>query len=109
MVADVFYDDTYWATAGEGAWSTSGELSVAEASLGDSLIGTGFPYDRRSHAAEYLRAARRCSRSGATSGDGCAARPGRGRCRAVRGFWEYGLGQWDVAAGILLVREAGVW
>ena len=109
VVADVFYDDTYWAAAGEGAWSTSGELSVAEAPLAESLIGTGFPYDRRSHAGEYLKtleavleAGRDVRRMGAAALDLAAVAAGR-----FGGFWEYGLGQWDVAAGILLVREAG--
>ena len=53
VVADVFHDDMYWAVAGKGAWSTSG-VEVAEAPLAESLVGTGFPYDRRSHATEYL-------------------------------------------------------
>ena len=109
VVADVFHDDTYWASVGEGAWSTSGGLNVAEAPLADSLIGTGFPYDRRSHAGEYLRAleavlesGRDVRRMGAAALDLAAVAAGR-----FGGFWEYGLGPWDVAAGILLVREAG--
>jgi myo-inositol-1(or 4)-monophosphatase len=109
VVADVFHDDMYWAVAGKGAWSTSGELEVAEAPLAESLVGTGFPYDRRSHAAEYLRAleavleaGRDVRRMGSAALDLAAVAAGR-----FGGFWEYGLGPWDVAAGILLVREAG--
>ena len=109
VVADVFHDDTYWAVAGIGAWSTSGELRVADAPLAESLIGTGFPYDRRSHADEYLMAlkavletSRDVRRMGSAALDLAAVAAGR-----LGGFWEYGLGPWDVAAGILLVQEAG--
>lgn len=75
----------------------------------DSLLVTGFAYDRAERADFYLARFKsfliRCHdvrRSGAASLDLAWVAAGR-----VDGFWEYGLSPWDVAAGWLLVSEAG--
>jgi myo-inositol-1(or 4)-monophosphatase len=112
VVVDVVRDLTYRAVVGEGAWCDARPLRVStitEPAL--ALMGTGFPFKAPAsdRLEEYLDQFRRVMR--ATSGirrAGSAAldlaHVAEGR---LDGFWEIGLAAWDVAAGILLVREAG--
>jgi myo-inositol-1(or 4)-monophosphatase len=112
VVVDVVRGFTYRAAAGEGAWCDDRPLrvsAVSDPSL--ALMGTGFPFKAPAseRLEEYLDQFRRIMR--ATSGirrAGSAAldlaHVAEGR---LDGFWEIGLAAWDVAAGILLVREAG--
>ena len=77
--------------------------------VADSLLVTGFAYDRAERADFYLARFKsfllRCHdvrRSGSAALDMAWVAAGR-----ADGFWEYGLSPWDVAAGWLLVSEAG--
>jgi myo-inositol-1(or 4)-monophosphatase len=77
--------------------------------LEDALMGTGFPFREVGHLDDYLRMFK--SVTMATSG---IRRPGAAAldlawvaCGRIDGFWEIGLSPWDIAAGALLVREAG--
>ena len=77
--------------------------------LEDSLMATGFPFREVEHLDQYLTMFRNVTK--ATSG---IRRPGAAAldlawvaCGRVDGFWEIGLSPWDMAAGALLVREAG--
>ena len=77
--------------------------------IGDAVLATGFPYDRHQRADElltYVRAfmmrARGIRRFGAATLDMAYVACGR-----MDGFWEFGLQPWDVAAGTLLIAEAG--
>ena len=77
--------------------------------LEEALLVTGFPYDRRervdwylSFVREFLIRSRGLRRAGAAAMDFVALATG-----AVDAYWEFGLSPWDVAAGILLVQEAG--
>ena len=109
-VFDAVQGHAYTATRGGGAWCADERLSVSETStLDKSLLVTGFPYDRREHADRYLRyvrafmiASQGLRRAGAASMDFVALATGR-----VDGYWEFNLNAWDVAAGVLLVIEAG--
>jgi len=100
----------YTATRGQGAWCEGERISVSDtAELGRALLVTGFPYDRREHVDRYLHYVRRfliesqgLRRAGAAAMDFVALAAGR-----VDGYWEFGLNPWDVAAGVLLVSEAG--
>ncbi len=81
----------------------------ARQQLADSVIGTGIPYRERGDHPEYLKllaavmgATAGVRRMGAASLDLAYVAAGR-----YDGFFEIGLSPWDVAAGILLVREAG--
>lgn len=95
---------------GGGAWLGEQRLEVSTISApADALIGTGFPYNDFARLDEYLAQLRRVTE--ATSG---VRRPGAAAldlaavaCGAFDGFWEQRLSAWDIAAGILLVREAG--
>lgn len=102
--------ETFTAWKNGGAWLNGSQISVsAAASLADSLIATGFPYydfkrlgrfmDSLSH---FCRTTHGIRRLGSASVDLAYVACGR-----FEAFYEYGLHPWDVAAGILLVREAG--
>jgi myo-inositol-1(or 4)-monophosphatase len=102
--------ETYTASRGGGAWHGERRLSVsAIRDPGFALIGTGFPFKDTSRMAEYLRQFSRVAghtsgirRPGAASLDLADVAAGR-----FDGFWEQQLSAWDIAAGTLLVREAG--
>lgn len=110
VVLDVARDVVYTAAAGHGAWLGDQQLTVSViSSPQDALIGTGFPFKQLDLLPEYLRQFDAVLRS--TSGirrAGSAALDlvdvARGR---FDGFWELHLAPWDVAAGTLIVREAG--
>ncbi len=110
VVVDVLRDDVFAAAAGEGCTLNGRPIRVSDRTdIGSSLLVTGFPYDRRERAALYtaavtdvLRVARGIRRLGTASLDFAWVAAGR-----FDGYWEFGLKPWDVAAGILLVREAG--
>jgi myo-inositol-1(or 4)-monophosphatase len=103
-------DDLYAAGRGLGATCNGEPLRVsAPAPLGQALIGTGFPYDIWTKPAVPLRLfsavlgkARGVRRFGAAALDLAYVAAGR-----FDGYFELGLYPWDVAAGILLVQEAG--
>lgn len=98
------------ASRGGGAWLGDQRLSVSSISApADALIGTGFPFTDFDHLEEYIGQLRRViqetsgiRRPGAAALDLAAVASG-----AFDGFWEQRLSAWDIAAGIVLVREAG--
>ena len=114
LVAGVVYnpinDECYWAEKGQGAYLNDRRLRVsARRRLGDALLGCGAPFkghgDTRGFVDELtilLPKIAGIRRNGAASLDLAYVASGR-----FEGFWEYGLKPWDVAAGIVLVREAG--
>lgn len=101
---------TWSARRGRGAWCEGRRLRVTSArTLAESLLATGFPYDRATRAPELLAPARRCleqarglRRMGSAAMDLVDVARG-----SFDGFWESDLSPWDLAAGVLLVREAG--
>ena len=110
VVADVPNGDIYAAELYGGAFKNNKMISVSQQNkLADSLIATGFPYYDFSKNEEYLnvlgklmqntRGIRRC---GAASLDLCYTASG-----TFDAFFEFGLSPWDVAAGALIVQEAG--
>jgi myo-inositol-1(or 4)-monophosphatase len=110
VVLHVEPDDHYSATRGGGAWLGGRRLMVSRtADPAHALVGTGFPFKHLDRLAEYQRQFATVTR--ATSGIrrvGSAALDlawvAAGRFDA---FWELMLAPWDIAAGLLLVREAG--
>ena len=109
-IVDVPSGDTYTASRSGGAWH--GERRLAVSTIEDpafALIGTGFPFKDTSRIEEYLEQFRRVAartagirRPGAASLDLVDVAAGR-----FDGFWEQWLSAWDIAAGVLLIREAG--
>ena len=110
VVIDVPLGEVFTASAGGGAFRDGEQVSVSP--IDDpqrALIGTGFPFTRVEDIAPYLeqlarvmRGAAGVRRAGAAALDLAAVACGR-----FEAFWEPRLSPWDIAAGILLVREAG--
>src|ERR1700722_577943 len=114
IVAGLIYeplrDESFWAEKGVGAYVNDRRLRVsARRQLADAVIGTGIPFREHGDHPTYLRTLAAVMavtsgvrRPGAASLDLAYVAAGR-----FDGFWEFGLQPWDMAAGILLVREAG--
>lgn len=115
VVYDPLRDETFHAAHGHGAWLSTREQPArrlqtsAATELLHSLLATGFPYDRHTSEldnlaqfAAFLKRARGLRRCGAAALDLAYVAAGR-----LDGYWEYKLSSWDVAAGVLLVQEAG--
>ena len=110
MIYAPYLREFFWGAAGCGA--VLGERALAVSRRGDldaALLATGFPYDLRTNPHNNLREwshlAVRCRglrRAGAASLDLAYVAAGR-----YDAFWEFRLRPWDLAAGALLVREAG--
>lgn len=114
-VLDPVRPELFHAERGGGAWmeDASGErrrIHVSDAAgLDGALLVTGFPFRRLDRLEEYLRSfrellARSCGvrRDGSAALDLCYVAAGR-----LDGFWERGLSAWDLAAGAILMEEAG--
>lgn len=102
-------DEMFSAEKGRGASLNNKRIEVSgQEKLGDSLVVTGFPYDiaKRAdfarHFTEMLLATRAVRRDGSAAIDLAYVAAGR-----FDGFWEEGLNPWDIAAGVLLIKEAG--
>ena len=110
VVLEVANDELFWAVEGGGAWLDDQKLQVSTISDPSmSLIATGFPYSHFDLVDQYLALLKSLMqkthgirRPGAASYDLCCVAAGR-----VEGFYEYGLSPWDVAAGALIIKEAG--
>ena len=110
VVYDPTRNDLFTASRGRGAFLNDQRIRVSRrVRLGDALIGTGFPFRRFHHIDVYLAILREVMqkapgvrRPGAASLDLAYVAAGR-----LDGFWEFGLSPWDMAAGALLILEAG--
>lgn len=109
-VFDPFRNELFFALRGEGAFLNGRPIKVSKiVSLSDALLATGFPYDCREKADEYLAVFKKfmmrvqgLRRAGAAAIDLCYVACGR-----FDGYWENNLNAWDKAAGMLIIREAG--
>lgn len=109
-VIDAFRRVEYTAAANRGARCGDRPMRISPCSdLSEALVGTGFAYDRRERPDVYLRPFKavmeRCQglrRGGAAALELALLADGR-----LDAFWEFNLKRWDVAAGVLLIREAG--
>lgn len=110
VVYDPNLDEMYTAEKGKGATLNRRKIRVSESSkLIESLLVTGFPYNLRddpteiiTHFNNFLMEAQAVRRLGSAALDMCYVACGR-----MDGFWEISLQPWDMAAGVLLVEEAG--
>lgn len=114
VIYDPLRDECFFAARGEGAFlqgnGQTTRMQVSTASeLVNSLLATGFPYDRHTSEQDnlaqtraFLKRAQGLRRAGAAALDMAYVAAGR-----LDGYWEYKLNSWDVAAGALLVQEAG--
>lgn len=110
VIYNPVYDELFTATKGGGASLNGSRLSVSSRRpLEKALLGTGFPYDCASDPVNnfanliaFQKKARGIRRAGAAALDLAYVAAGR-----LDGFWELKLKPWDVAAGVLIIREAG--
>ena len=114
MVAGVVYqpltDELFWAVRGTGAYLNHRRMRVSSrGTMADALLATGLPYRGKPKHPAYgatleavLPRVAGVRRFGAAALDLAWVAAGR-----YDGFWEFDLEPWDVAAGLLLVREAG--
>ncbi len=110
VVYDPLREELFTATRGSGALLNDRKIRVtARKGLEGALVGTGFPYRDHRHLDAYLDMFRTIltqtagiRRPGSAALDLAYVAAGR-----FDGFWELGLAEWDLAAGALLVKEAG--
>jgi len=111
VIYDPLRQEMFTASRGEGAQLDGRRIRVSNRrQLADALIGTGFPYRRGTAGLDpymallkdVIRNAAGVRRPGAAALDLAYVAAGR-----LDGFWETGLKPWDLAAGALLIREAG--
>ena len=102
--------ELFTATRGAGAMLNDRRICVSkQKELEGALLGTGFPFKAQQHLEAYLNMFRALfpqtagiRRPGSAALDLAYIASGR-----LDGFWEIGLNTWDMAAGILLIQEAG--
>jgi myo-inositol-1(or 4)-monophosphatase len=103
-------EQSFWAAAGQGSWCNGERLQVSDCRrVADALLATGFAYDRTSRLdnnygefAWFTHRSHGVRRAGAAALDLACVAAGR-----LDGYWERGLSPWDLAAGVVLVEEAG--
>ncbi len=107
---DPLRDELFTARRGQGAWLNDRSIHVSKTPrLDRALLCTGFPYDRRTNPhnntrqfVDFLTHAQAVLRVGSAALDLANVACGR-----LDGYWEFRLNAWDMAAGVLLVNEAG--
>jgi myo-inositol-1(or 4)-monophosphatase len=110
VVYDPLQDELFWAEKGKGAFVNDTPIQVSESdTLSECLIATGFPFKAKHLLRPYLNSFeymfQSCigiRRMGAAAIDIAYVAAGR-----FGGFWELGLSPWDLAAGSVLIKEAG--
>jgi myo-inositol-1(or 4)-monophosphatase len=114
VVAGVVYefglDELFYSWKGGGAWLNGQQIFASSVpSVGQALIATGFPYTNFALIKQFMESmdyfmkhSNGLRRLGSAATDIAYVACGR-----FEGFYEYGLNPWDIAAGILLVKEAG--
>ncbi|MBC7694416.1 MAG: inositol monophosphatase [Burkholderiales bacterium] len=110
VVYEVAQNECFWAYEGGGAFLNDEKISVSQRkTLSESLIATGFPIYNFSQLDNYMNTlaylmknTHGIRRIGAAAADLCYLACGR-----VDAFFEYNLNAWDVAAGAIIVKEAG--
>jgi myo-inositol-1(or 4)-monophosphatase len=110
VIYDPLRDELFTAKRGGGAMLNNRKLRVTQPnSLKGALLGTGFPFKTDQHLDAYTGMFRslttECAgirRAGAAALDLAYVAAGR-----LDGFWEIGVMEWDIAAGVLLIKEAG--
>ncbi|HKL39523.1 MAG TPA: inositol monophosphatase family protein, partial [Cryomorphaceae bacterium] len=110
VIYDPERDECFSAAKGLGAFLNDNPIKVSgQKDMGLALLATGFPYNNKGRQMEYLKIlaevnskSRGIRRLGAAAVDMAYVACGR-----FEGFYEYGLNAWDVAAGAIIIEEAG--
>lgn len=110
VIFDPLRDELFTASRGDGAQLNDRRIRVSGArKLAGSLVGTGFPFKEPEHLETWIETFREIlTRSSGVRRAGSAALDlAHVACGRLDGFWEIGLKPWDMAAGCLLIQEAG--
>lgn len=110
VVYEVGQDECFYAWDRGGAWLNGKPIQVSkEHTLKNSLLATGFPYHDYNRLDQYMQIFTYCLKNthGLRRLGSAAADLAYVACGRYDGFFEYGLSPWDVAAGCLIVKEAG--
>lgn len=110
VIYDPLRDELFHAVRGQGAFCNQAAIHVASRmQLGDALLATGFPYRISDRLEPYLQSFRAVflNTSGIRRAGSAAIDLAYTACGRIDGFWEMGLSAWDIAAGMLIVEEAG--
>ena len=110
VIYDPNHDELFWAVHGRGAFLNGRRIHVSKIRrLRRALLATGFAYNVRNtsnnnlrHFRDFIMTSQAVRRDGVAAIDLCYVAAGR-----FDGFWELGLWPWDVAAGALILEEAG--
>ncbi len=110
VVFDPFKNELFTASRGSGAYMNDHRIRVSSRKkLTGALIGTGFPFKEQKRLELYLDTFRDLfpMTSGIRRAGSAALDLAYVACGRLDGFWEFGLHPWDIAAGVLLIQEAG--
>jgi myo-inositol-1(or 4)-monophosphatase len=110
VVYDPLANELFTASKGGGAFLNDRRIRVTTlARFGDALVGTGFPFKELDRLDLYVRQLQTMMRTcaGVRRAGAAALDLAYVACGRLDAFWELGLSPWDMAAGALLIQEAG--
>ena len=110
LVYDTLRNEMFTASKGGGAFLNERRIRVSKClRLENALLGTGFPYRVFDHIDTYLKLFKEFTQrtAGVRRAGSAALDLAYVACGRLDGFWEFGLAPWDMAAGTLLISEAG--
>jgi myo-inositol-1(or 4)-monophosphatase len=110
VVYDPAKNELFTASRGRGAYLDDRRIRVSKCvSLKDALVGTGFPFKELGRLEQYMRQLETLMRgsAGVRRAGAAALDLAYVACGRLDAFWEMGLSRWDMAAGALLIQEAG--
>ncbi len=110
VIYDPLHRETFTVLRGKGAFLNDRRIHVSGTKkLASSLMGTGIPFRARNRFRQYFKSLRTISlaSAGMRRGGSAALDLAYVACGRFDGFWEINLSPWDVAAGALLIQEAG--
>ncbi|MEE8481892.1 MAG: inositol monophosphatase family protein [Acidiferrobacterales bacterium] len=110
VIFDPLRDELFTASRGAGAQINDRRIRVSSVKkMEDALLGTGFPYKEFDHLEAWIDGFREIlpMTSGVRRAGSAALDLAHVACGRLDGFWEIGLNKWDIAAGCLLIEEAG--
>ena len=110
VVYDPNRNELFTASKGRGAFLNDRRIRVSKCTrFGDALVGTGFPFKEVTRVDQYVRQFRSIitSTAGLRRAGAAALDLAYVACGRLDAFWELGLSPWDMAAGALMIQEAG--
>lgn len=110
VILDPVHDELFWAEKGKGAFLNGRPIHVSDKrEMAYSMLASGFPWRSKEHVTPYLACFRELflDAAGIRRMGAAALDLAYTACGRFDGFWEMRLHAWDIAAGILIIEEAG--